>query len=333
LEWSTDGLLLATGSYDGFARVWDRKGTLLHTLRGHSGPIFSLKWNRKGTFLLSGSYDKTIIVWDINRDGGPDKENGAYAHYIVHQFNDHEAPALDVDWKNDTTFASCSSDRTVHIYNIDANAPLKIYKGHKDEVNAVKWSPSGKYLASCSDDCTAKVWEVDSDRTGPLYDFTSHEQEIYTIKWSPTGPGSANTSKQLFLATASFDGSIRIWNIHDGSCFGYFNRHRDSVYSVAFSPSGDFLASGSLAGQMYIWDVSEGQCIKSYKGKGDIFEVAWNKEESRVAACFSSNVVSLIDFQRPMKLLDSAMDVEPTLSATSLLVERTSTITEEPRIS
>ena len=98
--------------------------------------------------------------------------------------------------------------------------------------------------------------------------------------------------------------------------------------SVAFSPSGDFLASGSLAGQMYIWDISEGQCIKSYKGKGDIFEVAWNKEESRVAACFSSNVVSLIDFQRPIKPLESAMDVDPTSSTTSLQVEHTGTIKE-----
>ena len=302
-------------------------------MRGHSGPIFSLKWNRNGTFLLSGSYDKTIIVWNLAKNGGPDKENGPATHFIEHQFKDHEAPALDVDWKDDTTFASCSSDRTVHIYNVDAEAPLKIYKGHKDEVNAVKWSPSGKYLASCSDDCTAKVWEVDSDRTGPLYDFVSHDQEIYTIKWSPTGPGSSNTSKQLLLATASFDGSIRVWNMQDGSCFSYFNRHRDSVYSVAFSPSGDYLASGSLAGQMYIWDVAEGKCIKSYKGKGDIFEVAWNKEESRVAACFSSNVVSLIDFLRPVKHIESATDIKPTSSTTSLLAETTGMTAEESRSS
>ncbi len=75
-----------------------------------------------------------------------------------------------------------------------------------------------------------------------------------------------------------------------------FSRHRDSVYSVAFSPSGNYLASGSLAGQLYIWNVMEGRHVKSFKGKGDIFEVAWNKEETRVAACFSSNAVCIIDF-------------------------------------
>eukprot|EP00977_Amphora_coffeiformis_P003162 scaffold586_cov155-Amphora_coffeaeformis.AAC.23 len=289
LEWSPDGTLLATGSYDGVARVWARSGALIHTLRGHNGPIFSLKWNKRGNYLLSGSYDKTTIVWDVSGSTG----------FVEQQFTDHEAPALDVDWKDNTTFASCSTDKTVHICRVGSAAPLKVYSGHQDEVNGVKWDPSGKLLASCSDDCTAKVWEVESNRSTPLYDFKSHQQEIYTVKWSPTGPGSNFPEKKAILATASFDGSVRLWDVSDGSCFRIFNRHQDSVYSVAFSPSGDFLASGSLAGQMYIWNIEEGRPIKSYKGKGDIFEVAWNKEETRVAACFSSNVVAVIDFQRP----------------------------------
>jgi transducin (beta)-like 1 len=281
-------MLLATGSYDGVARIWARNGALIHTLRGHKGPIFSLKWNKQGNYLLSGSYDKTTIVWDVSGSTG----------FVEQQFTDHEAPALDVDWRDNDTFASCSTDKTVHICRVGLSRPLRIYKGHTDEVNAVKWDPSGSLLASCSDDCTAKVWDVESDRTDPLYDFQSHEQEIYTVKWSPTGPGSKNPSKKALLATASFDGSVRLWKIEDGSCYRVFSRHRDSVYSVAFSPSGDYLASGSLAGQLYIWKIAEDRHVKSYKGKGDIFEVAWNKEETRVAACFSSNVVAIIDFDR-----------------------------------
>jgi transducin (beta)-like 1 len=31
---------------------------------------------------------------------------------------------------------------------------------HADEVNAIKWDPTGTMLASCSDDYSAKIWSV-----------------------------------------------------------------------------------------------------------------------------------------------------------------------------
>lgn len=173
LEWSSDGNLLATGSYDGVARVWSRTGVLVHTLSKHRGPIFSLKWNKRGDYLLSGSYDQSTIVWDVSGVSGR----------VVQQFFDHKAPALDVDWKDDTTFASCSTDQRVLICRVGVERALKVYEGHEDEVNAVKWDPSGTLLASCSDDYTAKVWDVASDQKEPLHDFKRHKAEIYTLKW------------------------------------------------------------------------------------------------------------------------------------------------------
>ena len=173
LEWSSSGELLATGSYDGVARVWTKDGALMNTLRAHQGPIFSLKWNRRGNFLLSGSYDRSTIVWDVSSGNG----------VVRQQFNHHQAPALDVDWKDDVTFASCSTDKTVLICRVGEERPLHTFTGHLDEVNAVKWDPSGTLLASCSDDYTAKVWDLSKNSDQPLHDFRSHRQEIYTVKW------------------------------------------------------------------------------------------------------------------------------------------------------
>lgn len=64
LDWNSEGTLLVTGSYDGFARIWNVQGKLSSTLGQHKGPIFALKWNKKGNYILSAGVDKTTIIWD-----------------------------------------------------------------------------------------------------------------------------------------------------------------------------------------------------------------------------------------------------------------------------
>jgi len=120
---------------------------------------------------------------------------------------------LDVDWRDNTSFASCSGDHTVLLCKLGEQRPLKVFRGHKSDVNAVRWDPTGQVLASCSDDLTAKVrmasswleragqgreltalggygmvavtqiWNLKSE--GPVFDLKEHTQQIYTVKWNP----------------------------------------------------------------------------------------------------------------------------------------------------
>ncbi|XP_075483877.1 WD40 repeat-containing protein HOS15-like isoform X2 [Primulina tabacum] len=283
LDWNVDGALLATGSYDGQARIWSRDGELISTLNKHKGPIFSLKWNKKGDYLLSGSVDKTAIVWDV--------KTGEWKQ----QFEFHSAPALDVDWRNNTSFATCSTDSMIYVCKVGENRPIKTFSGHQGEVNAIKWDPSGSLLASCSDDSTAKIWTMKQDSC--LLDLKEHAKEIYTVRWSPTGAGTNHPNRQLVLASASFDSTIKLWEVDVGRLLHNLNGHRDPVYSVAFSPNGEYLASGSLDKCLHIWSVKEAKIVKTFTGNGGIFEVCWNKEGDKIAACFANNVVCVLDFR------------------------------------
>jgi transducin (beta)-like 1 len=281
LDWNHDGSQLATGSYDGQARIWSASGKLANTLTKHKGPIFSLKWNSTGQYLLSGSVDKTAIIWD------------AASGEVRQQFAFHKDPTLDVDWRDTDSFASCSTDRMIYVCKLGHTQFLKKFQGHNDEVNAIKWDPSGTLLASCSDDYTAKVWSMKQDQY--IHDLREHKKEIYTIKWSPTGTGSSNPGANLVLASASFDSTIRLWDPETGKCCHVLDKHSDPVYSVAFSPDGQYLASGSFDKCLHIWSVKDGALIKTYRGQGGIFEVCWNAAGTKVAACYSDNTVSVMD--------------------------------------
>ena len=67
------------------------------------------------------------------------------------------------------------------------------------------------------------------------------------------------------------------------------------MYSVAFSSNGQFLASGSFDRCLHIWSVKDGSLIKTHRGQGGIFEVCWNPEGTKVAACFSNSTVAVLD--------------------------------------
>lgn len=42
----------------------------------------------------------------------------------------YTAPALDVDWQSNNTFASCSTDMCIHVCKLGQDRPIKTFQGH-----------------------------------------------------------------------------------------------------------------------------------------------------------------------------------------------------------
>lgn len=89
-----------------------------NTLGQHKGPIFALKWNKRGNYILSAGVDKTTIIWN------------AQTGESTQQFSFHNAPALDVDWQTNSSFASCSTDQQIHVCRLGHDKPTKTFIGH-----------------------------------------------------------------------------------------------------------------------------------------------------------------------------------------------------------
>lgn len=68
-------------------------------------------------------------------------------------------------------------------YDVRTPDQVMCFKGHKDEVCGLKWSPDGSQLASGANDNKVMIWSL--RKTEPEAKFSEHKSAIKAIAWSP----------------------------------------------------------------------------------------------------------------------------------------------------
>ena len=272
LSWNANGTILATGCYDGSARLWTNRGELKSVLVKHTDAIFTVQFSPDGQYLLTGAQDAKIILWSV--------ANGE----VKQIFMDHEQRVLDVDWRDNTTFASCSGDKKICVYTVGQQKAVFVLPGHTDEINKIEWDPSKRMLASCSDDSTVRVWRP-FDRAAPVV-LQGHKHNVYTIKWAP--------GSQKILVSGSFDSTVRVWDVQNRTCLHLLTQHTNAIYTLSFSPRGKFFVSGGIDNTLMVWRTSDAALIATYKTKGGLFEAAWDVTGAHIALCLSDATVVVL---------------------------------------
>nr|GEU92929.1 hypothetical protein [Tanacetum cinerariifolium] len=186
------------------------------------------------------------------------------------------------------------------------NSNVLIMEGHSNVVGSCAWSP--QEVDQTTEEKTShqlrgislslfnaiEIWSVKQDKC--IHDFTDHVQDIFSIKWSPTGSATDNPNKPLVLASASYDTTVKLWDVERGRLLHSLDGHRHRVLSLSFSPNGEYLATGSLDKFMYIWSVKDGRLIKRYASNGGIFDISWHNNGEKIAGVTDTNQAFVMDF-------------------------------------
>ena len=148
LALTPDGTMLASGGWDQTVKFWDvASGSLLASLPGHSGLVYSLAFSADGGRLVSGGSDGRIRVWDVAAKKELRNFGTTYALCCL---------ALSPDGR---TVASGASDSVARLWDAESGV-LIANIAHADWIVALAFSPDGSSLATASNDELINLWDL-----------------------------------------------------------------------------------------------------------------------------------------------------------------------------
>jgi WD40 repeat protein len=262
LAFDSTGELLASASLDKTARLWEVKtGKLLRTLAGHTEAVENLAFSSDNKWLATSSSDKSIRLWEVNSGN------------ILKAFHGHRALVSGLSFVAGRNYlVSASSDRTLRIWDTNSGVTLRVLQGHTGPVTGI--TTYNGQVFSASHDGTVKVWApvlpyqhiIDFEKDKPisvaiapdgkrvatgfkdgalrlyslpdlklLWEKKSHADQIQHLAFNFEG---------TMLASASFDGTARLWQIDQDTLQEQLPPFKigKKVYAVAFSPDAHTLA-------------------------------------------------------------------------------------------
>ncbi|PSR84327.1 protein transport protein SEC13 [Coniella lustricola] len=131
--------------------------------------------------------------------------------------------------------ATCSSDRTIKIFEIDGETQrlTETLKGHEGAVWCVSWAHPkyGNILASSGYDGKVFIWREQQGSWQRIFDFALHKASVNIVSWSPHESG-------CLLACASSDGNVSVVEFKDNNFdHNSFPAHGLGVNSVSWAPA------------------------------------------------------------------------------------------------
>src|ERR1700722_9339291 len=246
LAWSPDGTLLACAGKDGTVQFW-QDGVLQKKLF-QGGWILDIAWNPDGTSLMAVDYTGLAKEWDVQ----------GYLRASIQLDGD----GLGVDWSpKGRLFAVTTGQDGSRLLLFDAQSAVLRWRRQDllanyaapfgyglDEVNGVRYSPNGSWIATAQQDGRIIVH---SAATGdPVFAAQLHFSGVggaRRVAWS---------SKGDWLVSCGEDGRVACVPYPKGKQQILLLTTDKAVWSVGWSPDNHWIAAVGEEGRVWIWSTS-----------------------------------------------------------------------------
>ncbi|XP_011043253.1 PREDICTED: katanin p80 WD40 repeat-containing subunit B1 homolog isoform X2 [Populus euphratica] len=175
-------------------RIWDiRKKGCIHTYKGHTQGISTIRFTPDGRWVVSGGCDNVVKVWDLT------------AGKLLHDFKFHEGHIRSIDFHPlEFLLATGSADRTVKFWDLETFELIGSARPEATGVRSITFHPDGRTLF-CGLDDSLKVYSWEP--------VICHD--AVDMGWSTLGDLCIHDGK--LLGCSFYRNSVGVW-VGDISC-------------------------------------------------------------------------------------------------------------------
>jgi WD40 repeat protein len=219
--------LIAPG-YGGAPQLFDLQSGAEVLRLDENNSVRGVAFSPDGNSIVTGNA-KTVSVWDVQ------------SRQRIQQFTIPGGSlfvmALSPNGKSLVTGSEQPQGVHVRLWDVASGQQLREF-ADPAPVNAVAFSPDGKYILSGDREYVARLWEASSGQL--VHTFVGHTFSIWGVGFSPDGK---------YVLTASQDRTVRLWDASTGQQLRLFPSHANAaVANAIFAPDGRSIVIGSFDG-------------------------------------------------------------------------------------
>ncbi|KAG0475290.1 hypothetical protein HPP92_014976 [Vanilla planifolia] len=209
LDWGSRNVLsIALGNTVYLWNASEGSPSELLTVEDDIGPVTSINWAPDGQHIAIGLNNSDVQLWDSSSDQLLRTLKGV-----------HRSRVGTLAWNKSILTTGGMDGKIVNNDVRVRNHVVHTYRGHQQEVCGLKWSGSGKQLASGGNDNLLHVWDLSmsssnrgSNENQWLHRFEGHNAAVKALAWCPF------QSNLLASGGGGTDRCIKFWNTLTGAC-------------------------------------------------------------------------------------------------------------------